>query len=64
MWLQFLPFLPLQTDTFSIEAVDLGPIESLTVGYEPEGDGTGWYLDKATLKEGEEGEPVTFPCDK
>jgi hypothetical protein len=41
------------TDTFGIEAVDLGEIKRARVGHDGSGFGSGWFLDNIVLEAGE-----------
>ncbi len=64
MGLYSLMIFSTQTDTFNLEAVDLGPIQKILIGHDGEGSGSGWHLDRVTVTaEGEEGEKE-FPCGR
>jgi hypothetical protein len=41
-----------QLDTFVLDAVDLGELQSLTIGHDGSGPGAGWHLDKVAVKVG------------
>lgn len=50
----FVLLFLLQTDTFHIEAVNLGKLEKILIGHDGSGAGAGWKLEKVTVKENEE----------
>lgn len=54
----------LQKDVFSLEAVDLGPLEKVIVGHNGSGIGSGWYLEKLIVKDTTTNEEMLFPCNK
>ena len=40
-----------QMDVFTIQAVDMVNLTKVVVGYEGEGQGKGWFLDKVIVKD-------------
>ena len=52
-----------QLDTFEIEAVDLGDLESVRVWHNNKGIGAAWYLDRIEVED-DAGQRCVFPCDK
>ncbi|CAH1776005.1 unnamed protein product [Owenia fusiformis] len=52
-------------DFFTIEAVDLNELTSVTIGHDGQGVGPGWYLDKVVVKESSEAEQqYIFQCGR
>ena len=54
-------------DTFSVDAVDLGALQKITLGHNIENKASGWSVDKVTIKEtteGQEPKEYVFPCDQ
>jgi hypothetical protein len=48
-----------------VEAVDLGRLEKVKVSHDGLGGGSGWYLDKITIKEAADAsEKYVFECDR
>jgi hypothetical protein len=39
-----------RSDTFGIEAIELGTIKRITIGHDGTGFGSGWFLDKVIVK--------------
>ena len=54
-----------QTDTFIVEAVDLGRLDQVCVGHDGKGPGSGWFLQQVTVRESMEAEEeYVFKCDR
>lgn len=53
-----------QIDTFSIEAVDLGPIEKVTIGHDGSGAGSAWKLEKVMVTDTLTGQEGIFPLSE
>ncbi|XP_013396607.1 lipoxygenase homology domain-containing protein 1 isoform X2 [Lingula anatina] len=53
-----------KVDTFHVEAIGLGKLTKVVIGHDGEGSGAGWYLEKVTIKEGEDGQECVFPCNR
>ncbi|KAL3869892.1 hypothetical protein ACJMK2_042519 [Sinanodonta woodiana] len=52
-----------KTDTFIIEAVDLGRLQEVVIGHDGSGPGSGWLLDKIVVKESQDAkEKYIFTC--
>ena len=55
----------LQTDTFVVQAVDLGRLMQIQIGHGGQGPGSGWYLKTVTVKESMEAqEKYIFKCEQ
>ena len=52
------------TDTFGIEAVDLGEIKRARVGHDGSGFGSGWFLDNIVVSAEGSGKEWVFNCGK
>eukprot|EP00062_Callorhinchus_milii_P006800 gi/632947789/ref/XP_007889227.1/ PREDICTED: lipoxygenase homology domain-containing protein 1 [Callorhinchus milii] len=53
-----------QTDTFSLEAVDLGNLKKLVIGHDGLGAGNGWFLEKIIMKDTTRHNKYNFPCHR
>ncbi|KAH3767689.1 hypothetical protein Pelo_458 [Pelomyxa schiedti] len=54
-----------KTDKFSVECVDLGVINRVTIGHDNAGFGAAWFLEKVMVsEEGEESVVTTFNCNQ
>jgi hypothetical protein len=52
----------LQTDTFHLEAIGLGELQKIVIGFEY---GTSWPLEKVTIRESDDAqEEYVFICEK
>ncbi|KAK3090587.1 hypothetical protein FSP39_012903 [Pinctada imbricata] len=56
-------FQPGAVDSFIVEAVDLGRLETIIIGHNGKGAESGWSLDKVAIKESVDAkEKYLFPC--
>ena len=54
-----------QVDTFIVEAVDLGRLETIIIGHDGKGRKSGWTLDKVVIKEAMDAkEKYLFLCGR
>ena len=54
-----------QTDSFIIEAVDLGRLEALIIGHHGNDPSSAWFLEKVSVKESEtDNVRYIFPCGR
>eukprot|EP01119_Soliformovum_irregulare_P003103 TRINITY_DN133_c0_g1_i3.p1 TRINITY_DN133_c0_g1~~TRINITY_DN133_c0_g1_i3.p1 ORF type:complete len:710 (+),score=244.05 TRINITY_DN133_c0_g1_i3:779-2908(+) len=53
-----------QTDVFSFECVDLGPLSKIRIGHNGAGFGAGWFLEKVTVKNLNDNGVFEFPCNQ
>ncbi|EDQ93112.1 uncharacterized protein MONBRDRAFT_31037 [Monosiga brevicollis MX1] len=51
-------------DVFTVAAVDLGKLTSVTVGHNNAGTSAGWFLDKIVVLDPRRGEEEEFPCHR
>jgi hypothetical protein len=51
-------------DNFKLLAVDLGNLESVTIGHDNTGDDPGWYLDYVEIRNTNTGQSWRFDCQK
>ncbi|XP_029365801.1 lipoxygenase homology domain-containing protein 1-like [Echeneis naucrates] len=49
---------------FTVEAVDLGDLEKVTVGYNNSGGSNGWFLDWVEIDAPSQGQRLRFPCGR
>jgi len=52
------------TDTFSVETVELGKLTKIRVGHDGAGIGAGWFLEKIVIKNERTSEEYNFPCNR
>ena len=52
-----------QTDTFDVEAQNLGKLQQIRIWHNNQGFGAGWFLDKVVVEDLSSGETWTFPCN-
>ena len=53
-----------QVDKFSIDAIDLGTLKSINIGHDNSGFGSGWFLEKATVRNTITGAEYYFLCGR
>ena len=53
-----------QTDTFTVDSVDVGEVTALTLGHDNAGLGASWMVDSATLVDQASGNSYKFPCNQ
>nr|XP_058131522.1 oxygen-regulated protein 1 isoform X2 [Dasypus novemcinctus] len=57
-------FLRGQTDTFFLEAVNLGDLYKIIIGHDGLGPGNGWFLDDVVVKDPTTSRDYTFLCHR
>ena len=53
-----------QEDTFSLEIMELGKIQSVKIRHDNKGGRAGWFLDHLKLTSQTLEEPLAFPCKR
>ena len=54
-----------QSDTFIVQAVDLGRLMQVYVGHSGRGPGSGWFLREVIVRESQEAEEkYVFKCER
>eukprot|EP00004_Rigifila_ramosa_P002041 TRINITY_DN12078_c0_g1_i2.p1 TRINITY_DN12078_c0_g1~~TRINITY_DN12078_c0_g1_i2.p1 ORF type:complete len:414 (-),score=81.80 TRINITY_DN12078_c0_g1_i2:20-1201(-) len=53
-----------QTDSFAIEAEDVGPLKQITVWHDNDGLGAGWHLSKVVVIHNPTGQKYLFPVNR
>lgn len=54
-----------QVDLFELEAVDLQEPKRVIIGHDGDGIGSGWFLDKVTVKVADDADKeYNFPCNR
>ncbi|XP_062503862.1 lipoxygenase homology domain-containing protein 1-like isoform X2 [Corticium candelabrum] len=53
-----------QTDTFKLEALDLGKLTAVRIEHDNKGFGAGWLLDKVIVLDSDRQTSTEFPCGK
>ncbi|XP_073475133.1 lipoxygenase homology domain-containing protein 1 [Aquarana catesbeiana] len=53
-----------QTDVFTVEAVDIGPLKKIKIGHDNKGPSAGWFLDWVEIDAPSLGHRVKFPCGR
>ncbi|KAM3928088.1 oxygen-regulated protein 1 [Leptodactylus fuscus] len=59
-----IPFTKGQTDTFFLEAVHLGDLQTVIIGHDGLESGNGWYLEKVIVHDKEKDKEYTFLCHR
>ena len=54
----------LQTDSFEVEAVDLGDLLKIVIGHDRRGNGEGLFLERVVVQESPEEKEVLFECNR
>ncbi|KAF7217360.1 lipoxygenase homology domains 1 [Nothobranchius furzeri] len=52
------------TDEFTVEAVDLGPLQKIRIGHDNCGGSAGWFLDWVEIDAQSLGQKLCFPCGR
>jgi hypothetical protein len=53
-----------QTDTFSLDCMDLGELKKIRIGHDGSGFGAGWFLDKVIIENTSNNEKWFFNCNR
>ncbi|XP_056680371.1 lipoxygenase homology domain-containing protein 1 [Monodelphis domestica] len=53
-----------QTDTFIINAIDLGPLKKIRIRHDNSGNASGWFLDRVDITDQNNETTYYFPCQR
>lgn len=53
-----------KTDTFTVDARDLGELKGVFIRHDNSGHRPGWFLDRVVVFDDRQGREWTFPCNR